>query len=322
MVYERYGTPDNLSLREVNKPVPADDEVLVKVCAASINKADFYMLAGRPFMIRLAGYGLLKPKNTILGADIAGRVEAAGKNVKEFKPGDDVYGDIFDRGFGALAEYVCAKESVIAPKPAKLTYEEAAAVPLAGVTALKGLKNLGQVKPGMKVLINGASGGVGTFAVQIAKALGAEVTAVCSTGNVGMARSIGADYVVDYKKEDFTKSGKSYDLILGANGYHKLSEYLRALSPEGTYVMAGGTMAQIFQAMLLGQMAVIGTRKNILALASSPEKKALLFLSGLIEAGKVKPVIDRRFPLAEAAEAFRYLGEGHAKAKVVITIGK
>ena len=320
IVYTDYGTPDNLSLQETGKPVPKDNEVLVKIRAASINKADYYMLLGKPFLIRLAGYGFFKPKNTILGADIAGTIEATGKSVKSFKTGDEVFGDIFERGFGGLAEYVCVNENVVAPKPANISFEEAASVPLAGVTALKGLRDRGQIKAGQKVLINGASGGVGSFAVQIAKAFGAEVTAVCSTGNLGTARSSGADHVIDYTKEDFTKNGLQYDLILAVNGYHTLLEYKRALKPEGIYVVAGGTMNQIFQALLVGPLYSIGGNKKIYSLTSNPEKKALLFLKELIEAGKVKPVIDKKYPLSQTADAFRYLAEGHAKGKIVITI--
>ncbi len=318
VIYTKYGTPDNVSLQEVAKPVPKDDEVLVKVLASSVNKADYYMLAGKPFLIRLAGYGLFRPKNAILGCDVAGRVEAVGKDVKELKAGDDVYGDLFDRPFGAYAEYVCAKESVLSIMPSNMSYEEAAAVPLAGVTAYKGLIK-GNIKAGQKVLINGASGGVGTFAVQIAKSFGAEVTAVCSAGNVEMAKSMGADHVIDYTMEDFTKSGKTYDLILGANGYHSIPDYMKSLSPGGIYVSAGGTMQQIFQAVLLGAFYSTGGKK-VFALTSNPEKRVLILLQGLIEAGKVKSIIDRRYPLSETAEAFRYLGAGHAKGKVVITV--
>src|SRR6266581_384801 len=250
--YHTYGSPDVLKLEEVQKPVPQDDEVLVKVHAASVNAAELHLLRADPFLMRLMGYGLLKPKHTILGAAMAGRVEAVGRNVTQFQPGDEIFGDLTKCGFGAFAEYVCASEDALALKPANVTFEEAAAVPLAAVTALQGLRAKGQIKPGQKVLIYGAGGGVGTFAVQIAKSFGAEVTAVCSTRNVDMVRSIGADHVIDYTQEDFTQNGQRYDLILAANGYHPLSDYKRALSPQGMYVMTGGSMAQLFQAMLLG----------------------------------------------------------------------
>ena len=252
IVVHKYGSPDVLQLKEVAKPTPKDDEVLVKVHAASVNAADLHFLRGKPFLMRLMGYGLLKPKNTILGADIAGRVEAVGSNVKQFQPGDEVFGDLSGSGWGGFAEYVCASEDALVLKPANMTFEQAAAVPIAAVTALQGLRDKGHIQPGQKVLINGASGGVGTFAVQIAKSFGAEVTAVCSTRNVDMVRSIGADHVIDYTQEDFTKNGQRYDLIIAANGYHSISDYKRALSPKGTYVMTGGSATQMFQAMLLG----------------------------------------------------------------------
>ena len=242
IVYTHYGPPEVLKLEDVQKPVPQDDEVLVKVHAASANAADWHLMRGQPFLMRLMGFGLLKPKNTILGSDIAGRVEAVGRNVKQFQPGDEVFGNIQ----GGFAEYVCAREDALVLKPANISFEEAAAVPLAALTALHGIRDKGQIKPGQKVLINGASGGVGTFAVQIAKYFWAEVTAVCSTEKMEMARSIGADHVIDYTQEDFTKSGWHYDLILGVNGFRSIFDYKRALSPRGIYVMAGGNTAQLF----------------------------------------------------------------------------
>ncbi|MCX6142083.1 MAG: NAD(P)-dependent alcohol dehydrogenase, partial [Ignavibacteriales bacterium] len=240
IVYTKYGSPDVLQLKDVEKPTPKDDEVLIKIDAASVNAYDWHFLTADIFLIRLMGGGLLKPKSTRLGADIAGRVEAVGKNVKEFQPDDEVFGMVR----GGFAEYTCALENALALKPSNLSFEEAAAVPMAAVTALQGLRDEGQIQAGQKVLINGASGGVGTFALQIAKSFGAEVTAVCSTKNVDQARSLGADHVLDYTKEDFTQSGQHYDLILAANGYHSLSAYKRALTPKGIYVMAGGSMAQ------------------------------------------------------------------------------
>jgi NADPH:quinone reductase-like Zn-dependent oxidoreductase len=318
IVYEKYGSPDVLQLTEVEKPAPKDDEVLIKVYAASVNAYDWHFLTADIFLIRLMGGGLLKPRHTRLGADVAGRVEAVGGNVKQFRPGDAVFGDISHGGF---AEYVCAPESRLALKPANLSFEEAAAVPMAALTALQGLRDEGQIHPGQKVLINGASGGVGTFAVQIAKSFGAEVTAVCSPRNLDQARSIGADQVIDYTREDFTQNGQQYDLILAANGYHSLSAYKRALTPKGIYVMAGGSMAQIFQAMLMGSWMSETGGKKMGGVSAKRNQKDLAFLKDLVEADKVVPVIDRRYPLSEAAEALRYLGEGHARGKVVITVG-
>jgi len=318
IVYEEYGSPDVLVLKDVEKPTPKDDEVLIKVHAASVNAADLHLLRADPFLVRLSS-GLLKPKNKILGADIAGRVEAVGSNVKQFKPGDEVFGDISGCGWGGFAEYVCARENALVLKPANITFEQAAAVPMAAVTALQGLRNKGQIQSGQKVLINGASGGVGTFAVQIAKSFGAEVTGVCSTGKMDMVRSIGADQVIDYTQEDFTQNGHRYDLILAANGYHSISDYRRVLTPKGIYVMSGGAEAQMFQAMLQGPwISMTGSQKmgNLLA---KPNNADLAFVKDLLEAGKVVPVIDKRYPLSEVPEALRYLEEGHALGKVVIT---
>lgn len=317
IVYTEYGPPEVLRLTEVAKPAPRDDEVLIKIHAASVNAYDWHFLTADIFLVRLMGGGLLKPKNTRLGADIAGQVEAVGRNVRQFRPGDEVFGDI---GHGGFAEYACAPESRLALKPANLSFEQAAAVPMAALTALQGLRDEGQIHAGQKVLINGASGGVGTFAVQIAKSFGAEVTAVCSPGNLDQARSLGADHVIDYTKEDFTQNGRQYDLILAANGYHPLSAYKRSLAPKGNYVMAGGTMAQIFQAMLMGSwMSETGGRK-LGGVSAKIDQKDLGLIKELVEAGKVKPVIDRRYPLSEAAEALRYLGAGHARGKVVIAV--
>jgi NADPH:quinone reductase-like Zn-dependent oxidoreductase len=318
IVYTEYGSPDVLELKEVDKPTPTDNEVLVKVYAVSANAADLHLLRADPFLIRLSS-GLLKPKNTILGSDIAGRVEAVGRNVKQFKPGDEVFGDISAGGWGGFAEYACAHEDALVLKPANLSFEEAAAVPMAAVTALQGLRSKGHIQPRQKVLINGASGGVGTFAVQIAKAFGAEVTAVCSTRNLDIVRSIGADHVIDYTQEDFTQNGHRYDLILAANGYHPISDYRRVLSPTGTYVMSGGAMSQMTQAMLMGPwMSRNGQKMG--NLAAKPNKTDLAFVKELLEACKVKPVIDRCYPLSEVADAIRYLEEGHAQGKVVITV--
>jgi NADPH:quinone reductase-like Zn-dependent oxidoreductase len=321
VVYTEYGSPDVLQFKEVDKPAPADDEVLVKVHAASVNAADWRMMRADPFLVRLYA-GFLKPtKFQILGADIAGRVEAVGKNIHQFLPGDEVYGDVFASGFGGFAEYKCARESELVLKPTNLSFAEAAAVPLAAMTALHGLRDKGQIQPGQKVLINGASGGVGTFAVQLAKFFGAEVTAVCSAGKADMARSLGADHVIDYTQEDFTRSGRQYDLILAVNGNRSIFDYKRALSPRGIYVMTGGNTAQLFQALLLGPWISMLGKQKMGALTSTPNQKDLLFLKDLLESGKIKPVIDRRYPLSEVPEAIRYVEAGHAKGKVVITVG-
>ncbi len=321
IIYTEYGSPDVLQFKDVEKPTPKEDEVLIKVHAASLNAADLHYLRADPFLIRPTS-GLLKPKNTFLGADVAGRIEAVGRTVTQFKPGDEVFGDLSESGRGTFAEYVCASENALALKPANLSFEEAAAVPLAAVTALQGLRSKGQIQPGQKVLINGASGGVGMFAVQIAKALGAEVTAVCSTRHLDLVRSIGADHVIDYTKEDFTQNGHRYDLILAANGYHSISDYRRVLTPQGTYVTTGGSMAQMSQAMLQGRwISMTGSQKmsNMLA---RPDKQDLAFMKELLESGKVKPVIDRFYPLSQVADAIRYLEEGHAQGKVVITVAQ
>src|SRR3989442_2617932 len=298
----KYGSPEVLQLKEVARPTPKDDEVLIRIYAASANALDWHYMRGTPFLARLVN-GLHKPKNTKLGADVAGRVEAVGRNVTQFQVGDDVFGCIPLNELGSLAEYVCAHEDALALKPAKMTFEQAAAVPLAAFTALQGLRDKGQIQPGQKVLINGASGGVGTFAVQIAKSFGAEVTGVCSTRNVDMVRSIGADQVIDYTQEDFTKNEQRYDLIFAANGYHPISAYKRALSPKGMYVMTGGSGAQMFQAMLLGPWISMTGSKKMGNLLKKSNQKDLALMKELLEASKVVPVIDRRYPLRELAEA-------------------
>ena len=318
IVYEKYGSPDVLEFKEVEKPVPGDDQVLIEVRASSVNAFDWRMLRADPFVIRLTD-GLLKPKQTILGVDVAGRVEAVGPKVTRFEPGDEVFGDVSGLGGGGFAEYVCAGEELLAPKPAGMAFDDAAAVPMAAVTALHGLRDHGGIRAGQKVLINGASGGVGTFAVQIAKSFDAEVTAVCSTRNLELAHSIGADHVIDYRQEDFTKSGRQYDLILGANGKHSIWAYRRALRPDGTFVMSGGSMAQLLQVVLVGPLiSMIGNRK-MRTFVSKPDAKDLAFVAELIEAGKIAPVIDKRYPLREVPEAIRYLEEEHARGKVSIT---
>ena len=315
-VYRSYGPPEVLKIEEIEKPTPKEDEVLIKIHAASVNAYDWHFLTADIFLIRLMGGGVLKPKYTRLGADIAGRIEAVGRNVKQFQPDDEVFGMVK----GGFAEYACAPENALALKPVNLSFEEAAAVPMAAVTALQGLRDEGQIQAGQKVLINGASGGVGTFAVQVAKSFGAEVTAVCSPRNLDQARSIGADHVIDYTEEDFTKNGQQYDLVFAANGYHSLSAYKRTLTPKGIYIMAGGSVAQIFQSMLMGSMMSETGGKTMGGVSAKRSQQDLVFIKELFEAGKVKSVIDRRYPLSEAAEALRYLGEGHAKGKIVVTM--
>jgi NADPH:quinone reductase-like Zn-dependent oxidoreductase len=318
IVCTKYGPPENLTLEEVPKPVPGDDEVLVKVHASAVTFSNLALVSGKPFVARLTGLGLLKPKIRIPGSDIAGRVESVGRNVKKFVPGDEVFGDISGCGRGGLAGYVCAPEHSLAQKPATISFEEAAAVPEAALVALQALRDSGQIKSGQKVLITGASGGIGTFAVQIAKYFGAEVTGVCSTRNVDMVRSLGADHVIDYTREDFTKNGQQYDLILATAGYRSIFDYRRALGPGGIYVATGGAMAQIFQGILLGPFLSTGGKKMGSMLVEP--NKDLGFMKDLIEAGKVRPVIDRCYPLSQTAEAFRYYGERHSRGKVVITI--
>jgi len=316
IVYTKYGSPDVLQLRDVEKPTPKDDEVLIQIHAASVNAYDWHFLTADIFLIRFMGGGLLKPKDTRLGADVAGRIETVGRDVKQFQPGDEIFGIVK----GGFAEYACTSESSLALKPINTSFDEAAAIPMAAITALQGLRDEGHIQAGQKVLINGASGGVGTFAVQIAKSFGAEVTAVCSTRNLEQARSIGADHVVDYTKENFTKNGQQYDLVFAANGYHSLSAYKRTLTPKGIYVMAGGTMAQIFQSMLMGSIMSETHGRKMRGVSAKRSQNDLVFMKELFEAGKVKSVIDRRYPLSEAAEALRYLGEGHARGKIVITM--
>ena len=321
IVCTKYGSSDVLQLQEVEKPAPKDDEVLIKIHAASINSRDWRMMRANPFFIRLVPGGFLQPKNKILGADVSGWIEAVGSSVKQFKPGDEVFGYLPSAtGRGTFAEYVCANENAITLKPANLTFEQAAAVPVAAMTALQGLRDKGNIQPGQKVLINGASGGVGTFAVQIAKAFGAEVTAVCSTRNLEMVRSIGADHVIDYTKEDFTRKGQRYDLILAANGYHPISDYLHVLNPEGSFVVAGGSMLQLIQAALLGrQTSKTGNRKTyVVTLVQS--QRDLILMKELLESGKVVPVIDGCYPLSKTPDALWYFEKEHAKGKIVIAV--
>jgi NADPH:quinone reductase-like Zn-dependent oxidoreductase len=316
IIFPRYGSPDVLQLTEIEKPTPTENQILVKVHASSVNAKEYRVLRANP-LIRLMMGGLLKPKNTRLGTDLAGRVEAVGEKVTQFRPGDEVFGC----RDGAFAEYVCAREGLLALKPANVSFEQAAAVPVAALTALQGIRYAGGIQPGQKVLIQGASGGVGTFAVQLAKVFGAEVTAVCSTRNLEMARSIGADHIIDYTREDFTRNPQRYDLIFAANGYHSPFDYKRALSPQGIYVCAGGTLSQFFQAMVLGRFISRDGGKRVGSMGIAKiNQEDLLYLGELLEAGKIAPVIDRTYPLSETAEAFRYLEEKHAQGKVVITM--
>jgi NADPH:quinone reductase-like Zn-dependent oxidoreductase len=308
IVYNKKGVPDKLILRDLEKPLPADNEVLIKIVAVSANAADY----------RSMKMGLI-PKKKILGADIAGRVELCGKNIKLFKPGDEVMGDLASFGFGGFAEYVVAPEKALVSKPAKISFEDAACLPMAALTALQALRNKGNIKTGMKVLIVGSSGGVGTFAVQLAKYFGAEVTAVCSTKNVEQSRSLGADYVIDYIKEDFAKGKKGYDIILAVNGSRPLRVYKRCLNPGGIYVMAGGSLRQIFSSLLFGWLLSSGSKK-MTSVATKANREDLGFIAKLAEDGIIKPVIDRRYPLDRTPEAMRYLAEGHAAGKVVINV--
>ena len=308
VVYNKKGVPDRLIYCDVEKPVPNDNEVLIKIVAASVNAADY----------RSMSMGII-PKRRIFGADIAGRVESAGKNIRQFKPGDEVTGDLASYGFGGFAEYTVAPEKALVLKPAKLSFEDTAALPLAALTALQALRNKGKIRKGQKVLIAGSGGGVGTYAVQLAKYFGAEVTAVCSTKNVEQTISLGADYVIDYTKEDFTKSKECYDIILAVNGNRSLSAYRRILNPDGIYVMIGGALPQIFKSLIFGRLMSFGSRK-MLSLAAKPNQEDLEFIVKLAEDGKIKPVIDRRYPLDKTAEAMRYLREGHASGKVVINV--
>ena len=324
-VYQKYGPPEEVfRLEEVDTPTPTEDEVLVNIHAASLNSIDWEISGGKSKFLRLLSGGIRKPrqKHKILGDDIAGRVEAVGRNVTQFQPGDEVFGIC---NYGAFAEYTCVTEDnmvqFFAQKPANISFEEAAATPTAAISALLALRDNGQIQSGEKVLINGASGGVGTFAIQIAKHYDAEVTGVCSTSKMDMVRSIGADHVISYEEDDFTKSEQCYDLILDVAAYRSIFNYKRVLNPEGIYVCTGGSMGKFFQAALLGPLISIrGSKKIGSGGMAQPNHEDFLFLKELLETGKVVPVIDKRFPLSEFVEAIRYYGEGHAQGKVVITV--
>ena len=323
IVCTKYGLPEVMQLGEVEKPTPKDDEVLVEVHASSVTTHNLLLVSGKPFFVRLMGGALLKPKIRIPGSDIAGRVVAVGRNAKQFKPGDEIYGDLSLCGFGAFAEYAAVPENALALKPANISFAEAAAVPQAALVALQGLRDKGQIQKGQKVLIYGASGGIGAFAVQLAKYFGAEVTGVCSAGNLEMVRSLGADYVIDYTKEDFTKNGQRYDLIF-AIAYRSIFAHRRALRPQGIYVSTGGpSLTRIFQDMLIGpSLFKRGGKKLASGWVVKINQKDLVFIKELIETGKVKPVIDRCYPFSDSAQAFRYFGAGHSRGKVVIIVAQ
>jgi NADPH:quinone reductase-like Zn-dependent oxidoreductase len=317
IVQNAYGSPDILKLEEVEKPTPGENEVRVRVHAVSLNGSDWEGLRGKPFYARFAG--LRKPGNRILGSDIAGEVEMAGKNVREFQPGEEVYGEM-DGYRGGLAEYACTSEKLLAHKPASMTFEQAAAMPQGAVIALQGIQTKGNVQRGQKVLINGAGGSAGVFAVQLAKSLGAEVTGVDNTGKLDFLRSVGADHVIDYTREDFTKNGKQYDLVLDVTAYRSVFAYARTLRTNGIYFVVGGSVITLFQILLLGPSIRRRTGRNVRILAVQRNRKDLDLIAELYEAGKVVPVIDRRYSLIEAPEAIRYLGEGRARGKVIITM--
>lgn len=321
IVCSRYGSPSVLRYQEVPDPAPKDGEVLIRIRASSINSRDWRMMRANPFFIRFMVGGLLKPKQPILGADAAGVVEAVGRKVTQFKPGDEVFGCLQTYLGGTFAEFACARESEITYKPANLSFEQAAAVPVAALTALKGLRDCGKIQPGQRVLIQGASGGVGTFAVQLAKHFGAEVTGVCSTRNLAMVRSLGADHVIDYRHEDFTHGSQIYDLILAVNGYHPISQYLRVLAPEGTYVVAGGSMRQLAQAALQRRKNEAPGGQKVDVVSVKVMQADLIFLREVLEAGRVMPVIDNCYPLSQAADAMRFYEKEHPRGKIVIQIG-
>jgi NADPH:quinone reductase-like Zn-dependent oxidoreductase len=321
IICPKYGSPDVLRLEEIEKTIPQDDEVLIKIHAASINARDWRLMRAKPFFVRLMPGSLFHPQNMVLGVDFAGQIEAIGIKVEQLKPGDEVFGYMpTTSGHGTFAEYVCAKENLVAYKPSAITYAQAAAAPLAAMTALQGLRDEGNIRPGQKVLVNGASGGVGTFSLQLAKAFGAEVTGVCSTRNLEMVRSLGADHVIDYKVEDFTQNGQQYDLILAVNGYHSISDYLRALKPDGNYVVVGGSMRQLLQAASNKKILINSGRQKIYIASLVQSQKDLILIKELLESGKILPVIDGCYPLSKTSEAFWYFEKVHPRGKVIISV--
>lgn len=319
-ILTNYGPPEALQLQEVPKPVPADEQVLVKIHAAALNKADALLMRGKPFLMRMVFGGIAKPKIKVLGADIAGRIVAAGPGASRFQPGDAVFGDISNSGWGGFAEYAAVDESTLVKKPADMPFGEAAAVPLASVTALQAMRDAGKLQPGQKVLINGASGGVGTFAVQIAKALGAEVTAVCSTSKAAQAKALGADHVVNYTLADVTRQTERFDLILDIAAFRPPGDYKRILSPGGAYIFIGGSMGSAMKLILFGGVISRFAGRKYASMMARPNSRDLEFIRELMDAGKVRPVIDRKYSFEELPAAIRYLEEGHARGKIVISI--
>lgn len=319
VVYHKYGPPDVLKVEDVETPSPKDNDVLIKVHATSVNSWDWDLLNGTPFLVRLVGGGLSKPKIHILGCDVAGTVEAIGKKVTQFKIGDEVFGDLSGGNWGGFAEYVCAQEKELTLKPAGVTFEQAASLPQAAVMALQGIRDHGKVKPGHKVLINGAGGGIGSFAIQMAKELGAEITGVDSAQKFDIMKSLGANHVIDYKQEDFTKNGKQYDLVLDVVGHHSIYDYKRSLTPTGIYRMIGGPTPLIFQSVFVAPFITMFSKKKMGILAQETNKD-LAYLAELVETGKLDPIIDKVFPLSQTADALQYLGDGKALGKVVVTV--
>ena len=317
IVYSKYGSADVLKLTDIPKPVPNDNQVLVKVHSASVNPLDWRFMRADPFMVRFMGQGIFKPKKGQLGVDIAGTIEAVGKDVSQFKIGDEVFGGANINGF---AEYVALVETRLALKPASVSFEDSASTPIAGITALQSLRDIGKIQSGHKVLINGASGGVGTFAVQIAKSFGAEVTGVCSTRNIEMVNSIGADYVIDYTKENFVKNNKTYDIILDTVAYKSIGEYKRVLNPNGCFIMVGGSFGLMMKLTIFGSLIKKMSGKTLTGIMAKITQKDLTEISQLLESAQIKPVIDRAYPLSETADALRYLEKGHAQGKVIISI--
>ncbi len=319
IVYSTYGSPEVLQLKEVATPTPKDNEVLIKVHATSVNSWDWDLLRGTPFIVRLVGGGILKPQINILGCDVAGTIEAVGKKVKKIKVGDDVFGDLSGGNWGGFAEYTCAREGELTLKPASITFEQAASLPQAAVMALQGVQDYGQVKPGQKVLINGAGGGIGSFAIQLAKNAGAEITAVDKASKFKFMHLLGANHIIDYQKEDFTKNNQQYDLILDVVGHHSIYEYKQSLTPNGMYRMMGGPTPLILQSFFVAPFITMFSNKKMGVLAQKTNKN-LSYLAKQVEAGKLKTSIDKVFPLTQTAKAIQYLGSGNAQGKVVVSI--